>query len=82
MQVALAVRAGEAPVEGTMEGGLAGSWSAMGKAFRWFSVATLCITGFLGAILLFMFYSMLLWDIGVRVKESLNRKKKGNTSQR
>jgi uncharacterized membrane protein len=76
MQVALAVRQGEAPVEGTTEGGLDNDWKLMGYAFRWFSIATLTFAGGFSFFFLLMFYGLLLWDLKARAKEARRRRKK------
>jgi hypothetical protein len=68
MQVALAVRQAEAPMdeargwpEAGNGGGLGGSWKHMGYAFRWFSIWSISFAVSMAAILLgmFMFFASL-----------------------
>jgi hypothetical protein len=62
MQVALAVRAGEAPTEGVTDGGLGGSWRSMGYAFRWFSLYSMIFAASMGLMLLVFLFGLISVD--------------------
>jgi hypothetical protein len=62
MQVALAVRAGEAPVEKTTDGGLDGRWRSMGYAFRWFSIWSMTFAASMGVVLVVLLFGLLGTD--------------------
>lgn len=76
MQVTLQVRQQQAPLEGSAEGGLGGSWRAMGEAFRWFSIASLLFAGSMSVPLVIMFYGLVFWDSGERFKAVFRGRKK------
>ena len=85
MQVAMAVRQAEAPIELAKDlpeaghgGGLGGSWRHMGYAFQWFSLWAICFAAAMAAILFCMFVGLASLDglDGLKAKRELKRGKK------
>jgi hypothetical protein len=89
MQVAIAVRQAEAPLDearGMSEeaghgGGLGGTWAHMGYAFRWFSIWSICFAVSMAVILLTMFVGLACLDgteaMKARKDAKRAKKKKG-----
>ena len=87
MQVALAVRQAEAPMEEARDmpsagfgGGLGGSWRHMGYAFRWFSIWSITFAGSMALILfsMFMFLACLdAWEARNVRREARAARKRG-----
>lgn len=69
MQVAIAVRQAEAPIEEANNlpeagygGGLGASWRHMGYAFRWFSLWSICFAASMSVVLFVMFAGLAWMD--------------------
>jgi hypothetical protein len=82
MQVAIAVRQAEAPIEQQKDlpeagfgGGLGGSWRHMGYAFRWFSIWSISFAVSMGTILFVMLLGLACMDAWESWKGRVNVKK-------
>jgi hypothetical protein len=82
MQVAIAVRQAEAPIEQQKDlpeagfgGGLGGLWRHMGLAFRWFSICSITFAMTMGAMLLLSLFGLVWLDSWEILKDRVSAKK-------